>query len=126
VKRRLLLRYAIAVAALTRAMPLGAQTSPDWKISAEPQKKIVANYDTPMKISVTDANGKPVSDATVELVVTMIDMDHGEHKWPARMIAPGVYEGKANFFMVGPWNLDVRVKKGSQSKSQKTRIDVKE
>ena len=86
----------------------------------------MANYDTPMKISVNDGNGRPVSDAAVELAVTMIDMDHGEHKWPARMIAPGVYEGKANFFMVGPWNLDVRVKKGSQSKAQTIRIDVKE
>jgi hypothetical protein len=56
----------------------------------------------------------------------MIDMDHGEHKWPARMTAPGVYEGKANFFMVGQWNLDVRVKKGSQSKAKDTRIDVRE
>ena len=111
---------------LFAAISASAQTLPDWKITAEPQKNIVANYDIPMKISVTDANGKPVSDATVELVVTMIDMDHGEHKWPAKMIAPGVYEGKANFFMVGPWNLDVRVKKGSQSKAQKTRIDVKE
>jgi hypothetical protein len=37
-----------------------------------------------------------------------------------------VYEGKANFFMVGAWNLEVRVKKGSQSKAQKTRIDVRE
>ena len=111
---------------LTAALSASAQTSPDWKITAEPQKKVMANYDTPMKISVTDANGKPVSDATVELVVTMIEMDHGEHKWPARMIAPGVYEGRANFFMVGPWNLDVRVKKGNQSKALRTRIDVQE
>jgi hypothetical protein len=42
------------------------------------------------------------------------------------MIEPGVYERKANFFMVGSWNLDVRVKQGSQSKAQMTRIDVKE
>jgi hypothetical protein len=111
---------------LSAAISASAQTSPDWKITAEPQKKIMANYDTPMKISVKDGNGRPVSDATVELVVTMIDMDHGEHKSPARMTAPGVYEGKANFFMVGQWNLDVRVKKGSQSKAKDTRIDVRE
>jgi len=60
------------------------------------------------------------------LVVTMIEMDHGEHKSPARMTAPGVYEGKANFFMVGSWNLQTRVTKGKQSKVQTTRIDVKE
>lgn len=103
-----------------------AQTSPDWKITAEPQKKIMANFETPMKISVKDGKGKPVTGAAVELVVTMIDMDHGEHKWPEKMTSPGVYEGKANFFMVGAWNLDVRVKKGKLSKVQTTRIDVKE
>jgi nitrogen fixation protein FixH len=111
---------------LFAAFAADAQTSPDWKITAAPQKKIMANFDTPMRISVNDGKGKPVSDATVELVLNMIEMDHGEHKWPATMIAPGVYEGKANFFMVGAWYLDVRVKKGSQSKAQKTRIDVKE
>jgi hypothetical protein len=75
---------------------------------------------------VTDGDGKPVSGAAVELVVTMIDMDHGEHKWPAPMTAPGVYEGKANFFMVGSWNLETRVTKGNQSKTLKTRVDVKD
>ena len=42
------------------------------------------------------------------------------------MTAPGVYEGKANFFMVGAWNLKVRVKKGRLSKVMTTRVDVAE
>jgi hypothetical protein len=120
------MKFVVHWVLLSAAISASAQTTPDWKISAEPQKKIMANYDTPMRVSVTDSNGNPVSDPTVELIVTMIDMDHGEHRWPARMIAQGVYEGKANFLMVGPFGLEVRVKKGSQSKSHKTRIDVKE
>jgi hypothetical protein len=120
------MKFVVHLLLLSAAISATAQTSPDWKITAEPQKKIMANFDTPMKVSVNDGKGRPVSDATVELAVNMIDMDHGEYKWPAKMIAPGVYEGKANFFMVGAWNLDVRVKKGSQSKAQKTRFDVKE
>ena len=111
---------------LCAAVSASAQTSADWKITVEPQKKILANYDTPMKVAVNDGKGRPVTDATVELVVTMIDMDHGEHKRSARMTAPGVYEGTANFFMVGAWSLDVRVQKGGQSKAQKTRVDVQE
>ena len=111
---------------LCAAITASAQTSADWQITVEPQKKIMANYDTPMKVTVTDGKRQPVSGATVELVVTMIEMDHGEHKSPARMTAPGVYEGKANFFMVGSWNLQTRVTKGTQSKVQTTRIDVKE
>src|SRR5258708_39272591 len=102
-----------------------AESTPDWKITAEPPKKLMANFDMTMKIKVNDGKGKPVSGATVEMVLTMIDMDHGEHKTPTKMIAPGVYEGKANFFMVGAWNLEVRVKKGNRSKAEKIRIEVK-
>ena len=80
----------------------------------------------PWSVTVTDESGKPVTGAAVELVVTMIDMDHGVHKSPATMIAPGVYEGKINFFMIGPWNLEVRVKKSNQSMAKKIRFDVKE
>ena len=105
---------------------VSAQPAPDWKISAEPTKKLVGGYETPMRINITDAKGKPVEGAGVELVVTMIDMDHGEYKSAASMVAPGVYEGKVNFFMIGAWNLDVRVKKAAQSMSKKIRFDVKE
>jgi hypothetical protein len=103
-----------------------SQPAPDWKVAAEPGKKLVANYETPMKVQVTGANGKPLTGAAVELVGTMIGMDHGEHKWPATMTAPGIYEGKVNFFMIGPWNLEVRVRKNNQSLAKKIRFDVKE
>ena len=101
-------------------------TVPDWKIYAEPVKKPIANIETPMKIIVTDQSGKPVTGAAVELVVTMIDMNHGEHKSPTTMVAPGVYEGRINFFMIGAWNLEVRVKKSNQSLAKRIRFDVKE
>ncbi len=120
------MRFMAHLLWLTFAVSASAQMAPDWTITTEAQKKIIANYDTPMKVTVNDGKRKPVSGAAVELVVTMIDMDHGEHKWPARMTAPGVYEGKANFFMVGSWNLQTRVTKGKQSKVQTTRVDVKE
>ena len=119
------MKFAGFLLLLSVAVNGPAQTSPDWKITAEPQKEIRANYDTPMKISVKDGKGKPVT-AAVELAVTMIGMDHGEYKWPAKMTAPGVYEGSANFFMVGAWNLKVRVKKGRLTKVLTTRVDVAE
>jgi hypothetical protein len=37
----------------------------------------MANYDTPMKVT-ADGKRKPVSRRDRDLVVTMIDMDHGE------------------------------------------------
>ena len=114
------------LALLVSAGALFAEAVPDWKITAEPPAKLKANFDMAMKIKVNDGKGKPVTGATVEMVLTMVDMDHGEHKTTTKMTAPGVYEGKANFFMVGAWNLEVRVKKGNQSKAEKIRIEVKE
>ena len=98
---------------------------PDWKIAIEPAAQIKANYPTDMRIRVTDVKGQPVTGASVEYVVTMTDMDHGEHKSTATMTAPGVYEGKVNFFMVGPWALDVRIKRGTDATSQKKLFDIK-
>jgi hypothetical protein len=99
---------------------------PDWKVTAEPAKKLIASFETPMKIHVTDRKGTPVTGAAVELVVTMIGMDHGEHKSRTTMVAPGIYEGTINFFMIGPWNLEVRVKKARQSMAKTIQFDVKE
>ena len=120
------LRVALLAALVVAAPAAALAATPDWKISAEPVKKIMANHPADLRITVSDAAGKPVTGAAVELVTTMIDMDHGEHKSPAKVTAPGVYEGKVNFFMVGSWNLDVRVSKGAQAKAQKVRFDIKE
>lgn len=120
------MKLLAAFVLLTVSLNAHVPADPDWKITTEPQKKIMANYDTPMKVTVRDAKGNPISDATVVLAETMIDMDHGEYKWPAKMTSPGVYEGKANFYMVGSWNLETRVTKGKLSKVVKTRVDVKE
>ena len=120
------MKFIAFLSLLAAAMGASAQALPDWKITAEPQKKLLANHPASMKVSVNDGKGKPVTEATVELAVTMIDMDHGEHKSPTKVIAPGVYEGNINFFMVGAWNLEVRVTRGNQSRTQKIRFDLKE
>ena len=101
-----------------------AQSTPDWTISIEPAKKIRANYPAPMRINLSDVSGQPVTAASVEFVLNMIDMDHGEHKTPAVMVAPGVYEGTVKFFMVGAWSFDVRVTKGNYAQAKKFRFDV--
>ena len=118
---RLLLSFAAASFATFNLL---SQTAADWAITAKPLQKVMANYPAAMSVSITDAKGKPVTGASVELVTTMIDMDHGQRKSPAKPIAPGIYEGTVNFFMVGPWNLEVPATSGRQSKAQKIRFDV--
>jgi hypothetical protein len=53
-------------------------------------------------------------------------MDHGEFKKPAAATKPGEYEAKQNFIMVGKWNIEVKVKKGKDTASNKFVFEVKE
>lgn len=98
----------------------------DWKVEYSVPKDAKANFDTPLTITVKDAKGAPVVGADVEAVLTMVEMDHGEFKSPAKQVKPGVYQAKTNFIMVGLWQIEVRAKKGGESVSKKFRHDVKE
>ena len=86
----------------------------------------MANFPADMRIVIVDGKNKAVEGATVELAVNMTDMDHGEHKSATTMTGPGIYEGKVNFFMVGPWALEVRARKGNDVVSKKIAFDIKE
>ncbi len=98
----------------------------NWKIQYELPAKVQANYDTPLTVKVSDAKGKPVDGAEVETILTMVDMDHGEFKEYAKPEKPGIYKASQKFVMAGDWQIEVRVKKGAQSASQKFRYEVKE
>ena len=98
----------------------------NWKISMEPVGKVKANMPAPISVQVKDENNLPVSGAEVEIVLTMVEMDHGEFKTPAKMTKPGVYEGSPNFFMVGKWNVTIKAKKGEAARTQVIPYEVKE
>ena len=102
------------------------QQKPNWKIQYELPKAVKANYDTPLTIKITGANGKPVEGAEVETILTMVEMDHGEFKESAKQVKPGIYEAKQKFIMVGAWQIEVKAKKGSVTASEKFRYEVKE
>ena len=98
----------------------------DWKITAKPTGPLKPNVDVPFEVRVTDAKGAPVEGAAVELVLTMVDMDHGEFKSSAKQTKPGIYTATSKFMMGGAWNVEVRAKKGSDSASSKQKIQVKD
>lgn len=102
-----------------------SSTSAPWKIAVEPNPNIIGNYPATMRIRISDAKGQPVTGAAVEFHVTMIDMDHGDQKVSASMVAPGVYEGKVTYYMIGAWTLEVRAKRGNEAMSHKERMDIK-
>ncbi len=79
----------------------------------------------PVEVTVKDSRGTPVDGAEVQLVITMVDMDHGETNVAARQTSPGVYQAKPKFMMEGKWNIEVRAKKGSESAAIKQEVEVK-
>lgn len=99
---------------------------PDWKVSIAPAAAVKVNYASAFNVTVKDAKGAPVEGAAVQVVITMVEMDHGEFKNPAKAVKAGVYQAKPTFFMAGKWNLEVRITKGADSFTQKFPYDVKE
>jgi nitrogen fixation protein FixH len=96
----------------------------EWKIVYSAGKGLRANYDTPVYIAIADANKKPVNGADVEVVLTMVDMDHGEFKHLAKQIKPGFYQANVKFIMVGAWQVEVKAKKGDDTQSEKFRQEI--
>ncbi len=117
-------KLLLSLAAFT--LVLVGQDKSAWKIQYELPKQVKANYDTPITVKITGADGKPIAGAEVETILTMVEMDHGEFKENAKQVKPGIYEAKQKFIMVGAWQIEVKAKKGVNSASQKFRYEVKE
>jgi nitrogen fixation protein FixH len=112
------------VLAVLAALALIAQGAA-WKIEVVPKGDLKAGPAVPVEVTVKDAAGTPVEGANVQLVITMVEMDHGETKVTAHSSGAGVYTAHPKFMMEGKWNIEVRAKKGSQSSSTKQQVDVK-
>lgn len=98
----------------------------DWKITYSVPKTARANFDTTIDVQLADAKGAPLAGADVQVVLTMIDMDHGEFKSPAKAVKPGMYRAAVKFIMVGAWQIEVRAKKGAEAASKKFRFEMNE
>ena len=98
----------------------------DWKISLKPRADLKADAPVPVEVTVKDAKGAPVDGAQVQLVLTMVEMDHGASKFDATQVRPGVYEAKPKFMMGGKWNIEMRAKKGSDSATAKQQVEVED
>lgn len=69
----------------------------------------VALKDTAFTVVVKDDKGGPITDATVEVDLSMPGMYHGENKPEMAETSPGVYEGKGILTMGGDWVAKVGV-----------------
>ena len=63
---------------------------------------------------IVDAHGKPVSDASVILSLTMPAMDMGRIQVITQPRGDGRYVGTGRFTMAGGWNVSATVRRGSE------------
>jgi hypothetical protein len=64
---------------------------------------------------VTDANGKPVTDAKITFDIDMTNMSHGKNVVSTTSMGEGHYNGKLAFLMPGPWRVLVAIERGGQT-----------
>ena len=65
--------------------------------------------DNPLTISITDAEGKPVTGAAISTSVAMTSMDMGTTYPAVTEKGVGQYASTVNFSMAGPWRVKVKV-----------------
>ena len=65
--------------------------------------------DNALTISVTDAQGKPVTGAQITTSVAMTSMDMGTTHPAVAEKGAGQYAATVNFGMAGPWRVQVKV-----------------
>ncbi|MBM3726463.1 MAG: hypothetical protein FJW40_13675 [Acidobacteria bacterium] len=105
--------------------PVLAQ-GPKWTVSYKLPAKIKTDVAVPIVVTVVDEKKKPVAGATVETVLTMTEMDHGEFKAGSKETGPGVYQSMNKFLMSGGWQIEVRVAKGASKVSKKFKYELKD
>lgn len=75
------------------------------KVVPNPAKILKENI---FRVTLSDAKGNPVEDASVIIALSMPGMDHGDIHFSAESEGKGVYIGKGIPVMVGSWVADVK------------------
>jgi hypothetical protein len=65
-------------------------------------------------VTLKDANGQAVSDATISLDLTMPEMPMPNNQVEAKYAQDGLYQGAGRFTMRGWWRIEVIIQRGSE------------
>jgi len=74
----------IGILMLGLAMSIFGQDKSALKITIEPKAAMKADVEVPFEVTVRDDKGAVVDGAKVEVIATMVEMDHGEVRRPGR------------------------------------------
>jgi PBP1b-binding outer membrane lipoprotein LpoB len=94
------------------------KTSP-WKMTLNTlPEEPVSGQDMVFKVTLANQSGQPVSGADVKADLKMMLMDMGKNEITLADKGSGLYEGKGQFTMSGPWNVIVTASKDGQRGQQ--------
>jgi len=99
------------------ASPASAASGMKVELTVDPAQP---NPSKPAKFSakVTDADGKPVTGADVNVSLVMKEMDMGKNEFKLADKGAGTYEGDGKFGMAGDWSAVVTAKQGDKTTTQ--------
>lgn len=69
------------------------------------------------EVTLTDANGQAISDATVNMNLTMPTMWMPPNQFPLIAASNGKYSAPGQFTMRGPWRIEVVITRGAKTQS---------
>ena len=71
--------------------------------------------DNTFEVLITDANGRPIADATITFDINMTNMNHGKNVVTASPLGEGRYSGVVHFLMAGPWRVIVGIDRAGKT-----------
>ena len=95
----------VAPPTVTAVPPLGSQQGTDLVIVLTGNPALPVRGRNVLDALVTDAAGRPVTDAQVSFDLDMTNMSHGLNIVPAQPMGDGHYAGQVFFMMPGPWRV---------------------
>ncbi len=105
--------------------PLTTQVG-DFLVALEIHPKPIKDQEVHFDVILQNSDGKPVSDAEVQVDLSMPGMTMDEMRFKAEPAGEGQYIGKGKFSMEGKWRIAVRINQGGQRKIANFDMEVPE
>jgi hypothetical protein len=94
---------------------LGGKPSGDLLVWIFSNPTLPVRGDNTFEAFVTDANGQPITNATISFDINMTNMNHGKNVVTASPLGNGRYSGVMHFLMAGPWRVIVDIDRAGQT-----------
>ncbi|HWP48500.1 MAG TPA: copper ion binding protein [Candidatus Limnocylindrales bacterium] len=105
--------------------PLTTQVG-DFLVTLQIHPKPIKDQEVHFDVILQSSDGKPVSDAEVQVDLSMPGMTMGEMRFKAEPAGEGRYTGKGKFSMEGKWRIAIRINQGGQKKIANFDMEVPE